>query len=334
MSKATSIDFGSHLKRIQGLAVDQWVGSDSLSFKPRRFREKRWSYMGIISEECISGTALVHLGYATSAFSFVYDRKQQKLIEKGYVVPPFSGMHFDRNPDQGDCSVESDGDRIDMLHRCQEGKRLLNINIQKGKRKQILANIEVEEDLKSEPLQLLTPMENGKRVFTQKIAGLSASGTIETQDATFHFDPSNSYAIFDWTNGFHNRVTEWNWASAGGLSNCGKRVGINFSSGVYNTGYLENVVWIDGKPELQSEIIFEYDSNNILEPWLVKSKDGRINLSFQPEQKRQSKDDFKLVASSFIQPCGYYSGTIQLESGETLQVSNLGGVVEEHYAKW
>ena len=329
-----SIEFGSHLKRNEQANICKAVNSTPSLVSLKRFREKRWSYLGVISDECISGTALVHLGYACNAFSFVYDRKENKLIEKGYVLPPFSGMQFDRDPDNGDCRMQSANDSIDMLHRCKEGKRLLDINIDKDGKRQILASLKVEEDASSKPLQLLTPMENGKKVFTQKIAGLKASGTIHTKNKTFTFDPENSFAIYDWTNGFHNRITEWNWASAGGISKCGKRIGLNFSSGVYTSGYGENVIWINGLPELQDEIIFEYNSKQALEPWRVFNKNKTIQLTFTPEQKRQSKDDFGIIASSFMQPCGSYSGYIINRAGEKIEIENMGGVVEEHYAKW
>jgi len=255
-----SVAFGSHLQRIHSLTIEEVVNSQPSLFSIKQFREKRWSSIGIISDECISGPALVHLGYACNAFSFVFDRKENRLIEKGYVLSPISGMQFDRNADEGDCKMQSQNDSIAMLHRCNEGKRFLNIDIAAGSKKQIKAELEIIEDLNSKPLQLITPMQNGKKVFTQKIAGLSVSGSIRTIDKTFTFKPDNSFAIFDWTNGFHNRITEWNWASAGGISENGQIIGLNFSRGVYTSGYGENVIWFDGEPELQEEVHFKYDS--------------------------------------------------------------------------
>ena len=326
--------FGSHLQRLANMNIAETVNSTPSLFSLKRFREKRWSYLGVINEHCISGTALVHLGYACNAFTFVYDRKEKHLVEMGFVLPPTGALHFDRDPDDGNCTLLHKHDAIAMLHRCSEGKRLLDIHVGENSKRAIRAQLLIEEDLNSKPLQLLTPMQNGKRVFTQKIAGLKASGSISTQDKTFTFDKENSFAIFDWTNGFHNRITEWNWASAGGISDCKKRIGLNFSSGVYTSGYGENVIWIDGEPELQEEIIFEYDTKNSMNPWLISTKNKTISLTFTPENKRQSKDNFGMIASSFIQPVGSFSGYLTSQAGEKITVRNLGGVVEEHYAKW
>lgn len=329
-----SIAFGSYLQRLQNLNIEDAVNSTPSLLSPKQFREKRWCYFGIINNECISGTALVHLGYACNAFSFVYDRTENKLIEKGYLLSPFSEMIFDRNADTGACVMHNKNDHIEMLHRCAEGKRLLNIYVAADSKKQIIAKLEIDEDLNSKPLQLLTPMQNGKKVFTQKIAGLSASGTISTANKTFTFNKEDSFAIFDWTNGFHNRITEWNWASAGGKSKCGIRIGLNFSRGVYTSGYGENVIWFDGKPELQDEIIFHYDSKQPLKPWTITNKNKTIELIFTVENIRQSKEELGIVASSFKQPCGSFSGFLTKQSGERIEVQSMGGVVEEHYAKW
>ena len=333
-NSSTSVLFGSHLQRLTNLSVAETVGSTPSLFSLKRFREKRWCYLGVINEQCISGTALVHLGYACNAFTFVYDRKEKQLIETGFVLPPTGALYFDRDPDDGNCTLQHKGEQISMLHRCSEGKRLLDIHVGENSKRAIRAELLIEEDLHSKPLQFFTPMQNGKTVFTQKIAGLKASGSISTANKTFIFEKENSFAIFDWTNGFHNRITEWNWASAGGISECGKRIGLNFSSGVYTSGYGENVIWFDGEPELQEEIIFDYDAKNPLKPWLISNKSKTLSLTFTPENKRQSKDNFGIIASSFIQPVGSFSGYITSRAGEKISVHNLGGVVEEHYAKW
>ena len=43
-------------------------------FSIKRFKEKRWCYMGIIHPDIIFGCAVVHLGYISSAFAFGFDR--------------------------------------------------------------------------------------------------------------------------------------------------------------------------------------------------------------------------------------------------------------------
>ena len=42
-------------------------------FSIKRFKEKRWCYMGIIHPDIIFGCAVVHFGYISSAFAFGFD---------------------------------------------------------------------------------------------------------------------------------------------------------------------------------------------------------------------------------------------------------------------
>ncbi|MCK5695336.1 MAG: DUF2804 family protein, partial [Desulfobacula sp.] len=92
----------------------------------------------------------------------------------------------------------------------------------------------------------------------------------------------NTFAVFDWTNGFYPRRTFWNWACGAGFADDETQIGFNFSSGVYENGLLENTVWINGTPLKQGEITFTYDSKKPEIPWQIKSKDDFINLRFMP----------------------------------------------------
>jgi hypothetical protein len=333
-----TITFGSHLGRQEGLSVEEAVGSKLPLYSPQQLREKRWCYIGVVSDECIVGTALVHLGYAANAFSFVYDRLENKMVEKGYVVSPLTGMAFSRDPDNGQCILSHKKDSIVFEHDIANGKRSLKLDVARDKNKQILGEIVIEESKDSQALQLLTPMQerkkNAKRAFTQKIAGLKTKGFIETQSKRYEFNEQNAFAIFDWTNGFHNRITQWNWACAGGFSECGKRLGFNFSKDVYTFGFSENVIWIDGEPTLFDDVEFEYDSKNPMEPWHVFNKEKTIDINFYPEGKRQANENFVFAASNFIQACGSFSGYLCDKNGKKIKLKQLGGVVEEHYAKW
>src|SRR5690606_571933 len=109
-------------------------------------------------------------------------------------------LHFDRDADQGECRMQSKDDSIAMYHRISEGKRQLSLKIAKGQKRQILGEIDIMEDKTSHPLQLFTPMSDnnskGNTVFTQKIAGLRAQGSIETSDRRYQLDSSNTFAIF------------------------------------------------------------------------------------------------------------------------------------------
>jgi len=327
-------NFGAHTTRLDPIDLTSLLSIDSSPLSIRRYREKRWCYIGVIHPQVILGCAVIHLGYVSSAFAFAFDRESRKMVEHNMVSPPLGQVSFDRHPDQGTCSFRAFRGRVAIFHDISTGIRLLTTDLFFPGHS-LSARITVDDkpdDLS--PLQVITPMENGQTVFTHKAAGMPAHGRITVNGKTVELRPEETRAIFDWTDGFHNRNTFWNWACGAGDSDEGRRIGFNFSAGVYESGVLENVIWIDGRPVRIGRVDFDYDTQKPQSPWRVRSRGGEVDLTFQPEGIRGAKQNLGIIASRFIQPCGSYSGTIRDPEGQTLNLTSVGGVVEEHFARW
>ncbi|MBU8910101.1 MAG: DUF2804 domain-containing protein [Desulfobacterales bacterium] len=303
-------------------------------FSFERFKEKRWCYMGIIHPDIIFGCAVVHLGYISSAFAFGFDRQERKMINHSLVFPPLGQVRYDRNPENGICSYKSLRGRLILTHNKKPGPSTIKASFYLPGRS-LNADIEViEPDAGISPMHFLMPMGNSRPAFTTKTAGLKARGKIIINKKIFDLASENTFAVFDWTNGFYPRQTFWNWACGAGFADDGTQIGLNFSSGVYENGLLENTVWINGTPIKQGEIIFTYDTKNPEDPWQIKSKDNLINLRFKPEGIRRADDNLGIIKSKFIQPCGSFEGSIKTCDNLCIHLSCVGGVVEEHFAKW
>lgn len=302
------------------------------SFSLERFREKRWCYLGIIHPDIIFGCAVVHLGYISNAFVFGFDRQQKKMMSHSLVFPPLGQIRYDRNPENGICSYKSLRGKLILSHNKKQ-KSICASFFWPGK--YLKADIDViEPDGGILPMNFLMPMGSGRRAFTSKTAGLKARGKIILNKKPFDLSSENTFAVFDWTDGFYPRQTFWNWACGAGIAHDGTRIGFNFSSGVYESGLLENTVWINGTPFKQREIIFAYDRENPLNPWRITSEDGLVDLKFMPEGIRSADDNLGIIKSKFIQPCGSFEGSIKAGKHPDIRFSSIGGVVEEHFAKW
>ncbi|MBU1344896.1 MAG: DUF2804 domain-containing protein [Proteobacteria bacterium] len=305
---------------------------DCLSFK--RFREKRWCYMGIIHPDIIFGCAVIHLGYIASAFAFGFDRQQKKMIQHSQVFVPLGQVRYDQNPETGVCSYKGLWNRLILTHDKNKGKKKIHARFYRPGRS-LSADLDViEPDGGISPMNFLMLMKDNRSAFTTKIAGLKARGQITLHKKCFDLASENTFAVFDWTHGFYPRKTSWNWACGAGFADDGTRVGFNFSSGVYENGLLENTVWINGTPFKTGDIIFTYDPSNPENSWQIKTKDDLINLKFKPEGIRRANDNLGIIKSRFIQPCGSFEGSIQTMGKIILHLSCVGGVVEEHFAKW
>jgi len=299
-----------------------------------RFMEKRWCYLGIINPDIIFGCAVIHLGYISSAFVFGFDRKESRMIEHAPVFFPLGQVCFDRSPEAGVTSYQSLRGRLCITHDQTACKKTVNAGFYLPGRS-IKAEIEMTEpDGGLLPMHFLMAMKDKRPAFTTKSAGLKAKGKIMLNRKPFNLDPENTFAVFDWTHGFYPRHTSWNWACGAGVAHDGTKIGFNFSSGVYENDLLENTIWINGKPEGTGEMIFTYDPQNPLLPWQIKSLDGLITLTFTPEGIRRANDTLFIIKSRFIQPCGSFEGSIKTGETSPIHFSNVGGVVEEHHAKW
>ncbi len=303
-------------------------------FSLERLKEKRWCYMGITHPDIIFGCAVIHLGYISSAFAFGFDRQEAKMINHSIVSPPLGQVRYDRNPENGICSYKSLRGGLIITHDTKHGKRTIDVSFYLPGRS-LKANIQIVEPKGGiSPKHFLMSMENDTSAFTSKIAGLRSKGNIRINHKNFKLRPDNSFAILDWTNGFYPRKTWWNWACGAGTASDGTPIGFNFSSGVYNKGLLENIVWVNGIPLEQKNILFTYDEKHPERPWQIYSRDGRINLIFKPEGMRRANDNLGFLKSRFIQPCGSFEGSIKTNDNLCLHLLNVGGVVEEHFAKW
>ncbi|WDP89626.1 MAG: DUF2804 domain-containing protein [Desulfobacter sp.] len=297
------------------------------------FREKRWCYAGIVSPDIFFGAAVVHLGYAASGFCFAFDRETGKMEEFTKVCLPTGRIRYDRHPETGICRYTGRNARIEFSGNLTAYKQI------RADLPGLGADIEFSGSGFA-PMHFPMDMGGGKTAFTTKAAGPAASGSIRLGSKTIHLDPETSFTLYDWTHGAYHRQTFWNWACGAGRAkdntdpSAAPMVGFNFSRGVYEGDRLENTLWIDGIPEPVGRMDYAYDAANPMAPWQVSSEDGRIDLKFHPEGIRRADDNFFLLASRFIQPCGRFDGDIRTLSGRHLTLENAGGVVEEHYAKW
>ena len=310
------------------------VNLPASGFSLNCFREKRWCYAGIIHQDIIFGAAVVHLGYMTSAFCFGFDRKTRQMVEHTVVWPPLGQVCFDRNPEAGICRFKGAGKFLEISSGPDLGIKKLKADF-KFSGNTILADIDILPPASGiDPMHFFMPMDNNAHAFTTKIAGLRAKGQIRLNKTVYEMEPDKSHVLFDWTHGRYPKETSWNWACGSGLSRNDLPVGFNFSTGVYENGILENIVWINGCPEPVGKVEFTYDTTDLDKPWTIKSRDSRVDLLFTPEGIRSADDNFGIIKSRFFQPCGRFSGSIESRTGAKLTLDEVGGVVEEHFAKW
>lgn len=135
-----------------------------------------------------------------------------------------------------------------------------------------------------------------------------------------------------WT--YHN---VWYWSSLSGLQD-GHKIGFNLGYGFGDTSKAsENMLFYDDQTFKLSDVEFvipkKEDQLDYLSPWTFKSKDGAIDLTFEPILDRNSRTNILILMSDQHQVFGKFSGTFKVNQ-KTIKIKDMIGFAERVENKW
>lgn len=304
----------------------------------RQNRLRKWldynqfQYIGIVSDELLVGCALADFRYAGIAFVYTYEPASRKLTEFSTKVPLGRGFSLTPRPIDGTSMVETGGNRIRMIGSKTPRTVSLEIDLKSGLH--VDAHFALDGPAPLQPMALCTQTATNGWVFTQKVAGVRATGTVSGALGTVDLTSIGAQAHYDYSVGYMRRETFWNWACFSGEAD-GHDVGLNLSCGVNETSFSENCVWIDGELIPTGLTSFEYDrSAPDTQPWRIVTNDGFVELDFEPEGIHRERLNLVVLSSNFKQVFGKFNGVIHVPGHEPIAVKNIYGFVEDQYAKW
>ena len=145
-------------------------------------------------------------------------------------------------------------------------------------------------------------------------------GTVTVAGRTHDLDGPG---FVDESVGYHARETSWMWSAGTGRLTSGAEVAWNLVTGVHDGSPSERTVWVDGVPHEVGPVRFR--------PGLAGIEFGEGgSLAFRAEAVRAHRENVVLMASSYEQPFGTFTGSLpgagELASGH--------GVMERHDVKW
>lgn len=304
----------------------------SLSTLAKRLKANQFCFMSISHERYMFGCAVVNLKSVSNCFVYVYDKTENQLIEINKVSPLAVGTQMPTTPNQGEITFSQARFKVQM----QFDGDAITLSV---KSKKITVNAQIKAS--QNPMCLCTRNSYLGWVYMQKQTALACTGTLQVGNHCEVLTPQNALAGIDWTLGYMAKETFWNWASINGLIHAKEqthRVGLNLVCGVNDTSHTENSVWIDDRLYNMPLTIFDYNKNDLMQPWTISSNqqipsNNRVELLFTPKSTRDDHTDLKAITSHFTQLIGVYSGKIYCDN-QVYQIDNLWGVAEDHFAKW
>ena len=290
-----------------------------------KYRIKRWEYLGACNSDIIFGIAVVRLGYMCNLFAYLFDRRNARISEYNIITPGGNAAIFEGTSLTGGITFKSGKTAIRMMSDPE------TITVEGSIKGELSVSLSFRKYRK--PLICLTRVGLQGFNYTHKEAGIPARGTIRHKGVSWDIQEGQSFGVRDYTLGYLARQTFWNWASGGGMDKERNRIGFNLVQGVNETGFTENVFWVNGRVVKADVVDFRYDDRDLLKPWHIESNDGRVRLRFLPEGKRSANTHAGLIVSKFHQPFGRFEGTLR-DGDQVCELQNVAGFTEEHYAKW
>ena len=195
-------------------------------------------------------------------------------------------------------------------------------------------------DFPRDQMTIATPFHKPRAFYyNTKINCMKASGYCIVKGERLEFSPENSLGTLDWGRGVWTYKNTWYWSSLQTRLEDGRTFGFNLGYGFGDTtAASENMLFVDGIAHKLDRVTFEIPTkkgkDDFLSPWKFRDNEGRLNLDFVPILDRKDITDLGILASKQHQVFGKFSGTVVLDDGQKLELTNLLGFAEKVTNKW
>jgi len=330
--------FGTYQGELPEVDLPKLQGQWSPKRTTRLLKRKRWHYTFAATPEVAAFFAVVDLGYTASAFAVAVDlRERQPLCDVSFLGAPGPMVELGDKPGAGlKACFRTLGGRLSVRRDAEDERYRVGVDVSRL-RTGSLQSFQWNGDLLvaggPPALTVIAPVEGDGLVnVTMKRNGLLSFGSLEAGGKRFRLD--GGVGGVDYTQGYLARHTAWRWAFAAGRLADGTPVGLNLVEGFNeSTGINENALWLGNRLYSLGRAHFEYDRNELMNPWRVRTTDGAVDLRFQPLYVHREDHDFKVVVSHFAQPLGLFEGTVRVD-GQTYRLSGVPGVTEDQDMLW
>ncbi len=277
----------------------------------------------------VFGCGLVRLGFMNMAFAYVFDKTEGKLSEWSSRQLFDRHLFLDSKP-LGHSRFTKGSLRIDTIRSASEHVMEFDLGGALPRRGRIAIHT-AGNDI----LALATPVANVGFTYAQKTAGMPVQGEVIWDGQQYDISPESAGCYHDWTAGFLRRETFWNWACAAGVLEDGRTCCLNLAAGVNETGCAENGIWLAGRFYPLGLSAFDYDRDRPdSTAWRIVTDDNAVDVTFTPRGAKTEHVNAGLLASQFTQCFGAFNGRVKTACGQTIQLREMGGWCEDHYAKW
>jgi len=300
-----------------------------------KWRIKEWDYYALLSDEFGLSFTVADLGYLGLLTVCFFDFKTPELYTKSKkIFFPFGDMNLPNSINSGDVLIEKKGLLLKFLNQKNERRLIVEVN-RFYKRKNLRVDVRLEKT-KDDHMMIATPWQDHPKAFyfNQKINCMPVSGDVYFGGDLYTFKPERDFGVLDWGRGVWTYKNTWYWASLSGLVD-GKRLGLNLGYGFGDTSKAsENMIIYDGKAHKLDLVRFEFDPENLMDPWLFISNNQRLELEMTPILDRQDDTNLVIIKNKGHQVFGLFNGHVILDDDQRIEIKDMLGfaeVITNHY---
>jgi len=294
-----------------------------LGLRDRLFRRKRWFYVALSAGDTWISLAVVHTGYAATAFVFAYDAVSRTMLEDVTVIGPAMAARVADDAHQQGLVASFSFRRMEIAIARADG--YLEITVRSSR---VDVSARIDERGRAPAISAIASVGAGLFGATEKRAALALSGRARCGERELGLD--GGLAGYDFSQGLLPRRTAWRWAFALGRSDDGATFGFNVVEGFL--GEAECAAFVDDDVVALPEPRFLFQPEHpVKAPWRLEGPG--LALDFEPGAAHAQRTNLGIVRSRFVQVVGTFRGVLRVQ-GRELRVHGLPGVVEDQDVTW
>src|SRR5215471_2257466 len=307
--------------------LDEFTG---LSRTLRRLRLKEWIGFTLIHPDWFSSLIMQDANYLASSEIYAYDRANGELYQHSANARGGS-LALPEKLLGASPRFAKDGYLLEYEFSGTGGPHRLRMDVARTATTPAFGGeLLLYPGTAAPPLSVSTRLPGGK-MYTHKTL-FPAEGRLRVGGADIVFDPSRDLAIIDEHKSFFPYRTNWLWGTFATQS--GALVGANVVTRPATPGEEEeSCIWTPQACEPLTDVTFTPASGKSLSPWHIASRDGRLDVTFEPEGRKDVRHQLVLFSIDYFQLFGHYRGTLRGADGTSYPVDAVHGVCESFRAR-
>lgn len=298
----------------------------------QRYRLKKWDMYHMTTPDHYISFLVAWIGYGAFCSAYIYDRHTRSGMDGIHLRLPLPQLDMMRDSSAGITKYLSK--KVEATFEVVGERRSLKVDFPE------FAGIGLAADL-----DLYLPQDhdsicgvhltNPRRMhYGHKINCMSAEGEMRLGDKTYQLDPGDSFGALDFGRGYYPPKLFWYWATASGRDAGGALIGWNLGHGNSLAGTAENAVFYNGRLHKIGVTHCQEPDGDLMGPWRVWTDDRSLELTFIPENVRESELNLGYLYTTGRPALGLFSGHVTLDSGQVIDIRDLFGLFEWVDQRW